>query len=659
MESTQTCDPLGIAESGTPMGRKGVYARCARGYSTKGIPTPFGIPSGECALLRHNNKKQQKQCLGSPVVVWQLSWLPVMVALCCGGCPDKPVQQPRAERTLLILTLNDFHGQLDPIRYKSYESPRRVLRIGGAEALVATVSSVRRRRGGRVMLLDAGDFMQGSVLSNGFEGIPVRALFHRLGMDAAAIGNHEFDYGPVGPQGTPDGGSNPTGALESWAGGASFPVLSANVVRRDGKPLAWKNVHPAVLIRRAGIRVGLIGLTTLETPGTTHPANIRALAFRPLLPTVLQRARELRQRGAEAIVLLAHVGGKCKSRQASSCHGALARLLRALPPGTVDAAIGGHSHQCIWHRINGVAVVMACDRGRALGRIELTVRGKTVRARALAPLPVCHDVYSDSGNCEARLRTGAQRGKVVPNPLLARFRKPVASVRRMLAGYRKRLTPRPDTVIAQAARTVPHPRQGLSAMGTLLADVMVAAVPGAQVALVNAGGVRAPLSAGKITYADVYRVFPFDNQLAYADLTGAELKQVMIDYLSREHAGFMAVSGIRYRIRCGRPLRMTRITDGQGRPLLPNKRYRVALSDFLLEGGVGFARVLSAVPAARKRLLKGRLIRDALLAHLKAAGHPINSRAHPVLPTGPPTIEVENGPCERRAKKRKPRAICR
>jgi len=573
------------------------------------------------------------------------------------GCPRKPTQQPKPTRTLLILTLNDFHGQLDPIRVRSYETPPRVVRIGGAEALVATVSSLRRRHGGRVLLLDAGDFMQGSVLSNSFEGAPVRALYRRLGMDAVALGNHEFDYGPVGPQSM--GRGNPTGALEAWAKGAGFPVLSATVARRDGVRLDWQNVKPTALIRRAGIRVGVIGLTTLDTPDTTHPTNVRSLVFRPHLPLVTRWARDLRARGAEVIVLLAHVGGKCTSREASSCRGPIARLLRALPRGTVDAAIGGHSHQCMWHRINGVPVVMACDRGRALGRIEVTVAPGGVRARALAPLTVCHDVFAPTGGCEAQLRTGAPQGQVIPNPLLARFADPVADMRRLLGAYRARIRPRPDTVIARVARTVPHPRYGVSPMATLLADVIRAAVPGAQVALVNAGGVRAPLSKGPITYADVYRVFPFDNQLAYAELTGRELQQIMTDYLSREHAGFLAVSGIRYRIRCGRPLRLTRLTDAQGRPLDPARRYRVALSDFLLAGGVGFARVLSALPAARKRLLGGKLIRDALVAHLKAAGRPINSAAHPVLGAGAPTIEVENGPCVPKPRKRKPRPICR
>jgi 5'-nucleotidase len=325
----------------------------------------------------------------------------------------------------------------------------------------------------------------------------------------------------------------------------------------------------------------------------------------------------------------------------------------------VDAVVAAHSHQCLWHEINGVPVVQACSKGMALGRIELTVSAQGVRARALPPQLVCHDQFSDTGDCEAKLRVGAPRGRVVKNPLLRRHSRAVAVVRQMLSGYRRRLRPRPDQVIARAARPLPHRRQGVSVMGILLARVMRAAVPGAQVALVNAGGVRAGLAAGPITYNDVYQVFPFDNKLAYVDLTGRELKALVSGYLGRESSGFLLAAGLRYRVRCGQPLQVTQITDEKGRPLSDAQTYRVAISDFLMAGGVGFGAVLGAVPAARKKILAGRLIRDALVRHLKGLSHPVNDAAHPVLRPGAPPIVVENGPCERRPRKRRPRHICR
>jgi 5'-nucleotidase len=600
-----------------------------------------------------------------------------------GSTPPTARARPPATRTLLILSLNDFHGHLAPHRVRTYETPGRMVRVGGAAALVATVAEIRRQRQGAVLMLDAGDFMQGSVLSNSFEGAPVRALYRRLGVDAAAIGNHEFDFGPRGPKGT--GGPDPLGALKAWARGAPFPLLSANLTVRSGAKVRWPdNVRAATLVRRAGVTVGVIGLTTRSTPGSTHPANLRALRFAPLAPAVLARARELRRRGAEAVVLLAHVGGACPpaapaaasaerppptapsppppptsspapSPDGRGCRGPIARLVRALPRGTVDAVLAAHSHRCFWHRIRGVPVVQAGAQGIALGRVELRVGPRGASARALPPRLVCHDVFSDDGGCEAHLRVGTPRGTVTPSPLLARHARRVADIRRVLQGYRRRLRPRPDQVIARAAAPIPHHRHAPSPMGQRVAEILHRAVPGADAALVNAGGVRAGLPAGPITHRDLYRVFPFDNQLAWAEVTGRELRRLVQGYLGREGGGLLLVSGLRYRVRCGdpdTPKRLVAVTDARGRPLRDDRRYRVVLSDFLLQGGDGFAAVLARVPASHKKILSGRLVRDAIRRYVRA--HP-----GPLRPPAAFPVTVENGPCAPRPRPRTPRHLCR
>ncbi len=259
------------------------------------------------------------------------------------------------------------------------------------------------------------------------------------------------------------------------------------------------------------------------------------------------------------------------------------------------------------------------------------------------------------------MRFGAPRGRVVPSPLLARYAAKVAPVRRMLAGYRARVRPQPDAVVVRAARPLPHLRRGAaSPMGQLVATVLLRAVPGAQMALVNAGGVRAGLAQGPVTYRDLYRVFPFDNQLAYVDLTGRQLRDIVAQYLARDGSGFLLVAGLRYRVRCGKTLVLTGLHDAHGHPIEPTRIYRVALSDFLLAGGDGFGRVLRKVPATRKHILRGRLVRDTLIAHLRALTHPLNDAAHPVLPADHPTVTLDNPPCGRlQTRKHTPRRICR
>ncbi len=573
------------------------------------------------------------------------------------GCGPIPLPgHPRSTRLLLVST-NDLHGQLSPLRMRTHETPRRTVRVGGAEALVATVAHLRSKTRGQMLLVDAGDFMQGSMLSNGFEGRPVRALFSALHLSAGVVGNHEFDFGPVGPRST--GGPDPRGALKAWIRRAPFPVLSANLADRRSRPLRWPNLHRSVLIRRAGLRVGLIGLTTRETPVTTHPDNVRDLRFLPYRDMVVSEAAALRRRGAQVVILVAHVGGECAGRAASSCKGDIVRLLRRLPPGTVHAAVAAHSHKCMWNRINGVPVVQACSRGVALGRIEIRVSGGRVQADPLPPLAVCHDVFSDTGGCEAHLRSGAPRGSIVANPLLGRYSSQVSELRSRLDWFRKRLRPRPDRVVGRAGRAMPHYRNRPSPMGLLMAKVLLQAVPGAQVALVNAGGVRAGFARGPITYSDVFRVFPFDNQLAYADLTGKELTRLMDAYLSWPSAGLLLVAGLRYRVRCGPPYRLLELTDDGGHPLDPTRIYRVALSDFLLSGGDRFGRVLSRIPAARKRVLRGRLVRAALLRYLRSRRAPLGAPAQGRSRALVPPILVDGAGCPRPRRRVRLRHICR
>jgi 5'-nucleotidase len=277
--------------------------------------------------------------------------------------------------------------------------------VGGAEALAATVASLRASNPSGALLLDAGDSIQGSLVSNTFEGRPVRELLEQLGYAAVAIGNHEFDFGPRGPgpgdsapSRSAPGGGDPTGALKAWIGGARFKALAANIIDRStGRPVDWPNLQPTAVIERAGVRVGVIGVTTPATEVTTMPAHVSGLRFSPMLEAVRRHAARLRASGVGVVVVLAHAGGSC----GRSCSGEIfSDLLDHLRPGEVDAVIAGHTHRGIWRRYRGIPVVEACSRGVALARVDLEVdraRNRVVSARG-----------------PARPRGGGARGSPLP-----------------------------------------------------------------------------------------------------------------------------------------------------------------------------------------------------------------------------------------------------
>jgi len=602
--------------------------------------------------------------------------------LLAAGCRPReatPVPPPPAGTVrLTILSTNDLHGQLDPLRRFTTGADPRTYRVGGAEALAATIAELRSENPQGTILLDAGDVMQGSLLSNRAEGRPMRDLLGLLGYDGMAIGNHELDFGPVGVPDPPlSAGADPRGALKAWCRGAPFPVLSANLTDDAGRALTWPGLRATALLRRAGISVGLLGLTTPETSVTTMPAFARGLRFAPWLPVVRREARALRAAGAQVVIVVAHGNAECPAPEASSCRGELfSELLDALEPGLVDAVVVGHSHQPVAHLYRGVPVIEGCSRGQVVARAELVVDRRSGRvlpalSRALPPRHVCRDVFARSGDCqeprpaaELALHRGAsaggEQGKFAlhllqPSPLLERHRELVGRVRQLLDRYRPRIADATRRVLTSAARPVRHLRSG-SEVGTLFADAVLAAVPGADAAIFNAGSVRSDLPSGAVSYADLFEAFPFENRLATIQLSGAQVTSVLTLLTARAY-GVPSVAGLRLSLRCGPPQELASVTDAAGRPLREDRLYTVVISDFLLTGGDGLGSVFDTVPAARKQILQEQPIRDAIARYLERQPRPLNTAATPVLAPDAPRAVFLEGPCKRL--KKRERAFCR
>jgi 5'-nucleotidase len=577
--------------------------------------------------------------------------LSLLLLLPLAACPRGPVGPGPArgeQRNVLItiLSTNDLHGQLEPLPRLTEEQPPRVIHVGGAEALAATIGELRGTNPDGVVLLDAGDFMQGSLLSNGFEGAPLRGLFAHLKYDAAAIGNHEFDFGPVGaPDPLPLRGDL-LGALKAWARAAPMPLLSANLSDARGHAVRWPGLRPSVIVERRGVRVGVIGLTTPKTAVTTMPVFVRELRFDPLLPVARREARALRAAGAAVVVLLAHVDGSCRSADPGSCRGELFDLVRQLEPGLVDVVVAGHAHACIRHRVNGVHVLEACSQSEAVGVLELLVDPRARRVVRVVSGPrfrqVCAEVFADSGGCAVD-----SAGAIGPSPLLARPGPLVNGTRALLAPYRAKIRGRIERVLGHAARALRNRRDGRSEVGALFVRALSASIPGADFALVNAGAIRADLPAGPITFGRLFEAFPFDNRLATVKLTGLQLREVIARILGRA-AGIAVISGLRLQLRCadGRPA-LAALSRADGRALEPERSYTLVLNDFLLSGGDGLGPVLDPIPAEYKRVFTDRLVRDEIASYLQRQRRPVNSDADPLVDPADPPVRFEHGPCRR------------
>lgn len=493
--------------------------------------------------------------------------------------------------TISIVGTSDLHGAV-------WERDGQ----GGVALLGGYVRNLRARRaadGGAVLLLDAGDTYQGGIESNLSEGLLVVDAYNALGYAAAAIGNHEFDFGALD---APRADDDRRGALKQIAAHARFPVLAANLIDSGtGRPVEWPNVTPSALIDAAGVKVGVIGVMTHDALRKTLVANTRGLHVAPLAPAISTEAARLRTRGATVVVAAAHAGGRCDQWQqpsdVTSCdsQSEIFQVARALPEGLVDVIVAGHAHAGLAHTVNGIAIIESYSGGRAFGRVDLQVDIDDRRTRTLQIFPprlVCARQEPQTGAC-ASSTAGA--------PVAEYEGLPVASddtVSRAMMPALERVRQAQNVPLGlDVPAPVRRSHDGSSPLGNLFAEAIRWAVPEADVAIFNGrtrGGLRADFPAGPLTVGRVYDAFPFDNQIVRLYLTADQLMASLAQSVAQGRSGELGIAGFHLRAACrsvatGRPIVVATTEALAAGPLFAGAttpRPRVEATDFLVRNVV-------------------------------------------------------------------------
>ena len=476
-------------------------------------------------------------------------------------------------RTITIIGTNDLHGALD-----------RLPLFGG---FMANLRAAREADHGGLLLIDAGDLFQGTLESNLAEGADVIKAYNQLGYTASAIGNHEFDYGPVGAQVTiksPD--EDPRGALKARVAEAKFPFLVTNILDATSKqPIKWPNMPPSTLVEVAGTEVGILGASTESTPFTTMPANFLGLEMgKPTSQYITDEAKALRARGAQIVVLAIHAGSACKDNDKpddlTSCdkNEELFSVLGDIPKGLIDVVVAGHTHAAIAHRIDGMAVIESFSSGRAFGRVDLRVTETHVSAIAIHKPEVMCPLDSD-GNPQALAEchpVDYEGHVVVPDP----------AVQHIVDEALQR-TDRQRNELLGPSLSGPMTKQYKteSSEGNWFTDLMLAAQPGADVALTNGGGLRADVPSGPLTYGRLFQAMPFDNRFAVVTVLGKHIRRLVTTNIQRD-GGFFSFAGVTAKAACKADKLDVSILVG-GKPLVETKQYTLVTSDFLASGGDG------------------------------------------------------------------------
>ena len=541
------------------------------------------------------------------------------------GCATTP--QPTGPVHVILVGTTDVHGWYNG---RVDDGVRR----GGVATLAAYVEALRAKHGERVIVLDSGDMFQGTLESNLFEGEPVVRAYNAVGYAGAAVGNHEFDYGPVGPRVRAEAGEDELGALKKLAGIAQFPLLSANMKERaTGRTPSW--ARPYTIVDAGGAKIGIIGLSTPDTPNVTLEANVRSLVFTDPLEATVNAARELRAQGADAIVVAAHMGGHCPDlndpNNTGNCEDDLEaiKLLEALPPGTIDAYLGGHVHRGrMRHFINGVAAAQSRTFSEEFSTIELWVDPATnsvidERSVIRRSTAICERVYEGTEVCDPRdaPKGAALVPRTYEGQAIARNARIESVVGPFLAQVEaKRNEPLGLTATGEFTRGFTSE----TTLGNLLADAL-REWSGADIAFMNAGGIRSNLRPGDLVYADVFEVSPFENYPAVISMTGQQVTDAL-DVVSRGGRGLLQVSGVHYTVDAAADGRVVAVTLPDGTPIDPAKTYRVVMPDFLAYGGDGMSPVTNTIPQDRIVIDQNAPIRDVMIEALQKRGAPLTPR---------------------------------
>ncbi|MGC8491241.1 MAG: bifunctional metallophosphatase/5'-nucleotidase [Syntrophobacteraceae bacterium] len=436
---------------------------------------------------------------------------------------------------LTILHINDTHGHIVPFAPLSHKIFDHGSKVGGAAYLATMIQRERAANPEGTILLSAGDMFQGTPVSNIFHGKPVEEIMNYLHFDAMTLGNHEFDWGQD--------------VLHSIISRASFPVLSANVLTTGGTPI--KGVLPYIILKREGVRIAVIGLTTPQTRYTTKAENLTGLTFafpREVMPSLI---RTVRSKGASIVIALTHLGLYDDERLATEVKG-------------IDLIVGGHSHTAIMNPVvqSGTVIVQAGCYGLYLGVMKIGFDTQTKKIVSFTRKNELLPVSPESAP---------------PDPVVARI----------VDTYQSKISAEFSKTIGTASTDLKRSSTGESGMGDLIADAMRSA-SGARIAFQNRGGIRAGISAGPITLNEVFTALPFDDNIVSMDLTGRQVRKALEKSVSYGEVN-LQVSGLRVVYDLSKPSGERIVSvEVAGKPLDDRASYRVATNDFLATGGDRF-----------------------------------------------------------------------
>jgi 5'-nucleotidase / UDP-sugar diphosphatase len=432
---------------------------------------------------------------------------------------------------LTIFHMNDIHAHYLPYPVRGFAEP-----IGGlakARTVMSEVEKANQREGKQTLMLIAGDLLMGTPFSTMFKGRLGIALLNTMGIVAMTVGNHEFDYGQ-------------DNLIQTLKPAARFPLLSANIRNDEGDSIFQRTIQET--FPGSDATALIFGLTTDQTPVTTHPANVKGLVFEDPIKVAEEILKTAKP--SDLVIALTHIGFEEDKKLAEACP-------------RINVIIGGHSHTELSQpvRVNDTIICQAASYAKFLGRLDL--------------------VFSEG-------RVTEYQGRLI---LLDQDIKEDAEIASIIAEHKRQLDAKLNGIIGQTAVPLDgncrwSPPGESTNFGSLVGYVM-AQSSGSDVAVFNAGSIRKSIDTGNITSGDVYTALPFANSVVKLDLRGTDLSEILQRGADLEEGsgGRLQTYAITYGLQEGK----VKIGKVAGKDFDPDRMYSVATNDFLAAGGDGYS----------------------------------------------------------------------
>ncbi|WP_079253587.1 bifunctional UDP-sugar hydrolase/5'-nucleotidase UshA [Endozoicomonas arenosclerae] len=494
-----------------------------------------------------------------------LSLLLLTITVVLLGCSAESARVPTPSSELKVLDFtvlhtNDNHG-------KFWRNRHGEMGMAARKTLIDRIRSEVEAEGGKVLLLSAGDINTGVPESDIQQAKPDFVGMNMIGYDAMTLGNHEFD--------------NPLNVLleqEKWA---NFPFLSANIYYKASEQLVFK---PWLRKELDGVRIGILGLTTEDTQALVNSDYVSDILFMNAVDAARTWVPELkRDNKMDIVIALTHIGHYPNARHGENAPG---DVTLAKEVDGIDIIVGGHSQNKLERPDikNSTYILQAWEWGKYVGRADFKY--------------YYMDNFDGKGHRKGVLKMVNYR--LIPvnlkRPEIVNGRQVWVNIEKEIPedqGVLDALKPYHDKAQDMLMKKVGSLDKALSgernlvrseptAIGNLLASAQREKA-GADLAVVNGGGIRTGLPAGEITEKDVLKVQPFGNMVCYVEMKGHELKRYIEDIASIQpvSGGFAQFANVKLTMNGDK---LTRLDIG-GKPVQKDKVYRLAINEFSAGGG--------------------------------------------------------------------------